>query len=98
MDNLTWDQIASGVSDVVVTLSPIIAAVAPEAAVGISIGMKIVQGVIAAEPMAVALYEQIMGGTQPTAEQLAEYANSYEVAYQQLNADINEKLAAMPPV
>lgn len=94
--DLSWDTIASDVSKVVEALAPVVEVAAPEVSTGISLGVKIIQGVIAAEPVAVALYKQIMDGTQPTATQLADYASQYEEAYQQLNDDINEKLASLP--
>lgn len=92
----TFDDIAGTVSQVVTALAPIAEAVVPEAAVAISLGQKIIQGVIAAEPKAVALFEQIKSGTVPTGDQLQQYAADYEAAYQKLNADINAKLAVTP--
>lgn len=87
------DEIAVAVSAVVSTLAPIAETAFPEAAAALAIGTKIVQGVLAAEPTAVALYKQIMGGTVATPAQLNDFAAAYEASYQKLNADIAAKMA-----
>ena len=89
----TLSEISSSVTAVVTALSPVVEMAFPAASAAVSIGQKIIQGVLSAEPMAIALYKQIIGGTPATPEQLSEFAASYEAAYQQLNADINAKLA-----
>jgi hypothetical protein len=90
---MNWDQISQDVSAVVNFLAPIASAALPGAAVAISLGQKIIQGVIAEEPAALSLYSQIRSGATPTQDDLAKFAADYETAYQELNADINEKLA-----
>lgn len=91
--NISIANIGSVLSTVVGAVAPIVAAVDPSLSIAVSIGQKIVQGLISAEPMAVSLYNQIVAGTPPTAAQLASYSLSYEADYQQLNADINAKMA-----
>lgn len=93
----TWENIAQTVGTVVTVLAPIVSAAVPGAAAAIAIGTKIVQGVIAAEPTAVALYNRITSGEQVTAAELQQYASAYEDAYQRLAKDIADKLAALPP-
>jgi hypothetical protein len=92
-----WSAIATDAGDVVAALAPLVALAAPGASAAISIGVKIIQGVIAAEPTAVALYNQIQDGTPATAAQLQTFASDYETSYQKLNTDIAVKLAALPP-
>jgi hypothetical protein len=91
------EEVVQVVGEVVTVLAPIAAAADPAIAGAVAIGAKIVAGAIALEPQAVALLNQIKGGTPPTAAQLAQYASDYEAAYQKLNADITAKLAATPP-
>lgn len=92
-----FDEIAKGVSGVVNALAPLIGSAFPEAAAAIYLGSKIVQGLLAAEPTAVSLYNRITSGEQVTAAELQQYASAYEAAYQQLSKDIADKLAALPP-
>lgn len=65
---------------------------APEAAPAVSVGEKIVQGVLAGTPEAVALYQQVTTGTPLSADQVKALEVSYEADYQQLKADIATKL------
>lgn len=92
MTTITLANIGSVLSTVIGAVAPVVAVIDPSLSVAVSIGQKIVQGLIDAEPMAVSLYNQIVAGTPPTAAQLATYSLSYEADYQQLNADINAKL------
>ena len=89
---MNWKTIAANVSSFVQAAEPVIAAAvtiaAPEAAAGVAIGEKIIQGMLAAEPTAMALYNQISGGTPATPEQLQQFEADYEDAYQQTKADI----------
>ena len=91
-----WESIAQTASNVVSALAPFVGMAVPGASEAISIGQKIIQGVIASEPTAVALYTQITSGTPATPDQLQQYAAEYEASYQKLNADILAKLAALP--
>lgn len=93
--DITLDEAASDASKVLTVLGPLLA-IGPGVSVGLALAMKVAQGLLAAEPVAVALYRQLVDGTEPTATQLAEYAANYEASYTQLNADINAKLAALP--
>lgn len=94
---LDWATIAADAGKVVAALAPIAESALPGASAAIALGAKIVQGVMDAEPTAVALFNQIKSGTPPTPEQLQQYASDYETAYQKLNADIAAQLAALPP-
>jgi hypothetical protein len=89
----TLDNIVADVTTVVSALAPIAETLDPALAPAIAIGTKIVQGVLATEPTAVALYNQLKAGTPPTAAQLTQFQSAYESAYQKLNADIAAKLA-----
>lgn len=93
----TFEKISDGIVDVINVLAPIVEAADPALSTALGIGTKIIQGVIAAEPTAISLYQQIIGGTVPTAAQLATYAAQYDAAYTQLNNDINTKLKALAP-
>lgn len=90
-----WNAIAADVSAFVTAVEPLVGVMAPGASAAIGIGAKIIQGVLAEEPTAMALYDQIVGGTAVTPQQLQQYAADYEASYQKLNADIAAKLAAM---
>ncbi len=94
---MDWKAIEKGVVEVVTALAPIAETALPAAAPAISIGVKILQGVIDAEPTAVALFEQIKSDKPPTADQLQQFAADYESSYQKLDADIKAKLAAVSP-
>jgi hypothetical protein len=100
----TWDDIANGVSAFLNAAAPllpvaedVVQVAFPGAGAALSLGEKILQGVVAAEPSAVALYKQVTSGTPPTPAQLAQYASDYEASYQQLKADIATQIAALPP-
>ena len=98
---MDWNTIASDVSKFVTAAAPVVdaavAVLAPEAAASVAIGEKIIQGLIAEEPAAVALYNQIVGGTPATAAQVQQINASYEADYQQAKADIAAALAKLPP-
>jgi len=81
---------------IVRTLEPIVGLAIPGISSALSIGTKIIQGVIDNEPIAVSLYNRIKSGEVPTPAELQKYAADYETAYQKLNASILAKLAATP--
>jgi hypothetical protein len=91
---MDFDKFAEEASAVVTALEPLIVAAVPEAAAAVAIGARIVQGVIALEPTALALYNQIKAGTPPTKDQIASFEQQYEAAYRQLHDDIAVQLAA----
>lgn len=93
---MNWNKIASGVADIVSAAEPFVSAAFPGASAALSIAEKILQGVIAAEPTAVALYERITSGEVPTPDELQKYAAAYEASYQKLKADLAAKIAALP--
>ncbi len=90
---MDWEALARQAASVVTALAPVVETLDPALAPAIAIGVKVVQGAIAAEPTAVALYEQIKSGTPPTQTQLQQFEAAYEDSYQQLQADIRAKLA-----
>lgn len=92
---LNWTTISNYVTEGVTILAPIAEAAVPEAAAGIAIADKIIAGLIAAEPTAVALVEQIQAGTPPTQTQMSEYYANYQADDDALNADIAAHLAAL---
>lgn len=63
---------------------------APEAAAGVAIGEKLLQGLLDGVPAATTLVTQITSGTPATPEQVASFEASYEGDYQATKA----KLAA----
>lgn len=89
-------SIIKTLSTVLSVLSPIVQAAAPGAAVAVAIGQKIIAGVLAAEPTAVALYNQIMGGTPPSAAQLQQFIDENDAANMKTDADIDAALALLP--
>lgn len=91
-----WDAIAKGAADVALTLAPLVGIAFPGGAAAIEIGTKIVQGVFAAEPTALALYNRIKNGAVPTPAELQQFSDDYEASYQRLKRDIAAKLAALP--
>lgn len=92
--NLDWSSIATFTAEAVSLLAPLVAIAEPEAAAGINIAAKILIGVLDGVPEAIAIWNRIKSGEQPTQQELIDYANSYEAAYQQLNTDIAAAQAA----
>lgn len=92
-----WTSVANNVAQIVTVLAPFAKAAAPGSAAAIDIATKVIQGVIAAEPTAIALYNSIKNGAVPTPEELKQFSGAYEASYQKLKADIAAKLAALPP-
>jgi len=90
----TMDGILQTVSAVVTTLEPLVAAAFPGVGAGLAIATEVIKGVQAAEPAAVALYNSIVGGTQPTAAQIAAYVASNAALNAKMDADVNQALAA----
>lgn len=90
------NSIISVLSTVISALAPVVSAAAPGASVAIAIGQKIITGVLAAEPTAVALYNQIMGGTPPTQAQLQQFIDDNDAANLKTDADIDAALALLP--
>lgn len=90
-----WNKIADGVVKGVDVLAPVIAAAMPEAAAIAAIINKIVDGLAAAEPAAIALYEQIKSGTPPTTTQLAAYYATYQADDDALKVAIQQHLDAL---
>jgi len=97
---MKWDDVTAGITAFVNAAKPIVegavAVAAPELMAGLSIGEKIVQGMLAEIPAAKALYVQITSGTPATKDQIAQLEADYEASYQKLRADIAAKLAALP--
>lgn len=96
MTDATWADTAKRVFAIVKRLEPVVGLAVPGISAALSIGTKIIQGVIDNEPIAVSLYNRIIGGEVPTPEELQKYAADYEAAYQKLNASILAKLASTP--
>lgn len=93
--SLDWDEIAHSVASGVNALAPIAASFVPGAAPAILIVEKIISGLIAAEPAAIALVKQIQSGEVPTQTQLAQYYTQYQSDDDALKADIEAHLAAI---
>lgn len=97
---MDWSKILSQVSAIVTAAEPIVnagvAAFAPEASAGLSIAEKLLQGVAAGAPTAVALVSQITSGTPLTQAQVQAFEAEYATDYAQTKADITAALAALP--
>lgn len=95
MASTDWEAILQTVEQGINALAPIISVALPGSGVAINLVERIAQGVIAAEPSAVALFKQINSGGGVTQEQLTAYINDNDAANAQLQADIATKLAAL---
>lgn len=93
--SLNWEVIAEKVSEGVAVLAPIVSAAFPEAAVAAGIINKVVQGLMAAEPTAVALVKQIQSGAPATPDQLAQFYSTYTHDDDALKANIDAHIAAL---
>lgn len=91
-----FNNLASGAATALNALAPFVAGASPAASAGLLIASKIIQGVIAADPVAVSLYDRLTGGGAVTPEELASYMSKYETDYQALHANIQAKFAALP--
>lgn len=92
---IDWNEISADVSAGINLLAPFAETLAPEAAPAISIINKIIQGAMAAEPVALALVDQIKSGTPPTQTQLSQYYANYQADDDALKADIEAHLATL---
>lgn len=81
-------SIANQTSAILAALEPVLTAAVPPAGAAIAIASKIAAGVAEAEPAAIALYDQIIGGEIPDEADMLRYAADYEVAYQALHAEL----------
>lgn len=90
--NPTWETIVTDVTAIIGAIGPVLDVASPAVGAAITVASKVIAGVAAAEPTAVALYDQITSGTLPTAADLQAFAASYEGAWQKLNADIAVQL------
>lgn len=86
-------KITGEIASVIKLLEPVIGMIAPEAMGAITIGSRIIQGVVAAEPVAVELFNRIQSGASVTDADLARFWQDYQSAHDQLEADIAAKLA-----
>lgn len=93
MSDIDWSKITSIVSQGVTVLAPLVEAADPALGVAVGIISKVVAGAVAEEPVALDLFNRLKSGAPVSPAQLAQFASDYEAAYQQLNADINAKLA-----
>ncbi len=93
---MSWDKIAAEAVSALKLIEPLLTAASPAAGAALAVAEKIGQGVLAAEPTAVALYNQIKSGKTPTGDELRVAMDDYEAAYQELKADIAAKMP--PPV
>lgn len=89
---MNWDKIKDAVISTIKTGAPIAAAAFPEAAFAINLATSLTENYERAEPSALALVNAIKSGQPVTNEQLEEYAQRYEVSYENLKHDIEERL------
>lgn len=69
---------------------------APEFAAGLSIGEKVIQGLMRGEPAAKVLVSQIKGGTPLTAAQAKDFEAATQGDYEKSKADLAAAIAAAP--
>jgi hypothetical protein len=90
---MSVDTIVADVNAAVGVLSPIIDIANPAAGATIAVLSKVLTGVAALEPTAVALWNQISSGTPATAAQLQIDETDAHAALAQLDTDIEAKIA-----
>lgn len=86
---MDWTKIGTDVAGYIKGAEPFIEAAAsfiPGAAAGISIGKKLLDAIIAAEPAAVDLYKRIKSGETPTESELQRYFDEEDEAYKRYKA------------
>lgn len=91
----TLDDVNSGlevVNKTLTTFAPYLGAI-PAIGGYIAIGQQIIEGYLALEPKAVALYKQVVGGTPLTAEQVSDYIATYQADDDKLKSDIDAAIA-----
>ena len=81
-------SIATNVDSVLNAIAPILDVLDPAIGGTLTVIAGILSGVAAAEPTAVALYQQVTSGTPPTPAQLQAYETAGAAADAQLRADI----------
>lgn len=90
---MNWDKIAKDAADALSAVAPVldaaVEALAPGAAQVFHLVERIAQGVIAAEPTAVALYDRIKNGEVPSGDELQQFSKDYEASYQRLKAALS---------
>ena len=93
---MDWNKISETVSGIVSAALPVVQMVAsaafPGAGVAISLGEKLLQGVLMGIPSAIKLTNDIKEGKKPTQQELQDYEAEYESAYQQLKKHTKEQL------
>lgn len=97
LPNLDWGDVASKVVTFITSGAPLAEELVPAWAPAISIGAKLLQGAVAAEPTAIALVKTIQDGAAPTPAELQSFATGYEADYQALHADLAAQIAATAP-
>lgn len=92
--SIDWSKVASGVATAVNLVAPAVELIAPETTVAIEVAKRIIVGAAAAEPAAVALYNQIIGGQTPTADDIKAYIVDNDNANQELHDEIAKQVLA----
>lgn len=92
-----WAQTAQIMNEAVQFIAPLVAAAVPGVGVAVLMVAKIIDGVEKGLPSAVALWNDMQAGIQPTPQQMQQYFDDYEMAYQNLDAAIKEQLSKLPP-
>ena len=93
MSTTTVTADVQNVASIITAIAPIIDLADPALGTVLSAVSQIAVGVAAAEPTAVSLYNQIISGTTPTADEMATYIAANEASFAQLQADISTALA-----
>ena len=91
--NVNWTALGADFAKIATAVAPFV----PGASAAVLLTGQIVQGVLDAEPAAVALYNQLVSGAPVTAAELAAYQTGYAAADDKLKADIEAALAKLPP-
>lgn len=92
MTQMKWTDYADLINKGIQLAAPFIAAGIPGSAAAIMMIAKIVDGVEKGLPSAVALWNDIQAGKQPTQLEMDQYWTEYQEAYGELDAAITEQL------
>ncbi len=89
---IKWADYAQIINNAIQLVAPFVAAGIPGSAAAIMMVAKIVDGVEKGLPSAIALWNDIQNGKQPTQLEMDQYWTEYQQAYGELDAAITEAL------
>lgn len=97
MTKTDWAAVADQATAAISAMAPLIDTLIPGASEGILLAERLAQGVIVAEPTAVALFNQVIGGTPISAAQMQTYSQNFDTGDDKLRDDIQARIDALPP-